>query len=353
METKRYFYSIDLLKFFLSLLILIHHFQITTMVDFKYIDFAEGQISFGTAVEFFFIISGFLSAQRIKETHEISFESYMIKKIRRLCPMAVLSVLCMTLLMLFDFFVFGRFEDHLIPSIYKIFSSIFFIFSGWSIKAGRGINNPLWYVNVLILCYILFYILLKISEKTHIKELYLFIFLCLLGIGIHDYEISLPFFNESSGRGFAAFFYGVILSFIYNEYSHRYINRVSYFVLLVCLLLGKAYYAAFFEHEWGALTFVFFPACFFTILNLERLLNKRLFKYLGGISYEIYIWHSFFNQLLLMFKEPMTMLYKRPALFFIIYAFIVVGFSTIMYFFVEQRFTDFCFSIHAKMLTKE
>ena len=221
------------------------------MVDFKYVNFADGMISFGTIVEFFFIISGFLCAQKIKETREISFESFMRKKIRRLYPMAVLSVLCITLLMLFDFFAFGRFENGLIPDVFKFFNSTLITFSGGAVKVGRGINNPLWYVSVLMLCYIVFYCLLQISEKNGIKEIYLFILVCSLGIGIHDYEISLPFLNESSGRGYAAFFYGTILYYIYKNYSHRFINLISYFTLIICFILGKIYYNAFFEYEWG------------------------------------------------------------------------------------------------------
>ena len=277
----------------------------------------------------------------------------MRKKIRRLYPMAVLSVLCITLLMLFDFFAFGRFENGLIPDVFKFFNSTLITFSGGAVKVGRGINNPLWYVSVLMLCYIVFYCLLQISEKNGIKEIYLFILVCSLGIGIHDYEISLPFLNESSGRGYAAFFYGTILYYIYKNYSHRFINLISYFTLIICFILGKVYYNAFFEYEWGGLTFVVFPSLMFAMMSLETILDKKLFFHLGGISYEIYIWHSFFNQLLYMFREPMSAIYSQPFLFFGIYAFVVIDFSAFMYFLIEKRFTNLCTSLYSNIVVKE
>ncbi|MBR4470660.1 MAG: acyltransferase [Erysipelotrichaceae bacterium] len=349
MENKKHYYSLDFLKFLLSILILFHHFQMTTLVDFGKIDFVEGIFNFAMLVEFFFIISGFLSGMTADKTGKSSFETFIGKKIRRLYPTAILSVIVMTVLIMIDYLLNGVFRQGLVPDIFKFFNSILITFSGYSIKVGRGINNPLWYVGVLMICYIIFYLILRISERNGIKPIYLFVFVCLLGIGIHDYGIDLPFANEDVSRGYAAFFYGLILYELYRNYSHRFLYLFSYLTLIVCGLLFIINYTAFYQYQWGSFVFVIFPCVLFVFLSLENYLGFKFFQVLGGVSYEIYVWHSLFNHLILMSENILKPLYDQPFLFLGIYTLIVVLFSYVMYSFVEKPLTKAVISCYSKI----
>ena len=341
----------DLLKFLLALLILFHHFQMTVSVDFGFIDFVSGVFNFAMIVEFFFLISGFLAACKMKKTAESSFESYILNKIQRLYPTAVLSVLILSALMIFDYLFNGQFRQGLVPDVFKIFNSILITFSGYSIKVGRGINNPLWYVGVLMICDILFYLVLKISRKTGIRELYLFIFICLLGIGIHDYGIDLPFANLDVSRGYSAFFYGVIMYYIYDNYSHSFLTMGSLVVSVICAGLFLFDNVSFFGYDWGAFVFIVFPCVMFLMLGMEKFLGHKLFKTLGGMSYQIYIWHSLFNYVMLMNEDLLKPMCAQPLLFLGIYTVIVCAFSYLMYRFVERKLRAWVLKAHAKIFT--
>lgn len=84
--------TIDLLKFMLAVVIVLHHYQQVTGVTFPGLNFYGGTIYFGYAVEFFFIISGFFSAAGILAHPDERFKSYFMRKAVRLYPMTMLSI---------------------------------------------------------------------------------------------------------------------------------------------------------------------------------------------------------------------------------------------------------------------
>lgn len=45
--------------------------------------------------------------------------------------------------------------------------------AGWGVE-NPMINNPMWYISVLLLCYIVFYIITKISKKIKISPFWLY-----------------------------------------------------------------------------------------------------------------------------------------------------------------------------------
>ena len=76
----------------------------------------------------------------------------------------------------------------------------------------RCVNNPTWYISVLMLCYVVFYIIVYIANRIKIHPQYLFVVMIFLGMGINTYGINLPFLNGSSSRGYYAFFFGILLA---------------------------------------------------------------------------------------------------------------------------------------------
>ena len=63
--------TFDLMKLFMSLIIVLHHFQQVTGIRFEYINFSGGKFYFGYIVELFFMISGFLIVKSFVEKMKI------------------------------------------------------------------------------------------------------------------------------------------------------------------------------------------------------------------------------------------------------------------------------------------
>ncbi len=123
---KRRFHSLDFLKFFLAVIIVFHHFQQVMEIKFEHINFYYGRFYFGYAVEFFFIISGFVVAFQIQRKAISSFRMWMLGKMSRILPMAALSIFARLVV---DF-VENIFGKGTMPGLWTIVTSLTCTFSG-------------------------------------------------------------------------------------------------------------------------------------------------------------------------------------------------------------------------------
>ena len=129
---------------------------------------------------------------------------------------------------------------------------------------------------------------------------YLYIAMVLLGLGIHYYKINLPFLNDSTSRGYVAFFLGILLYELYKKYGSDKKLYISSIVLIAVCFIGGA--LRMIDDQWAIFTFLLFPPVLFLFLGAEKIFSSKVFANLGGISFEMYLWHS-----------PLLKLY-RPAL---------------------------------------
>lgn len=132
--------TIDIIKFFLSIVIVLHHYQQIMNIRFDKWNFYGGAIYFGYAVEFFFLISGFLSAYCLKSEEISNFKRYILKKAVRIYPMTMISVLFTTGLMFMYKMYKGSWFLDIKPGLWMIFNSILLTHSGGG-TAGFGISN--------------------------------------------------------------------------------------------------------------------------------------------------------------------------------------------------------------------
>ena len=107
-NAKQRFNSLDFLKFILAIIIVFHHYQQVMEVKFEHFNFFYGRIYFGYAVEFFFIISGFVMAFQVERKGFGTFRSWMTSKITRILPMAALSIIACFAVDLVKFFLRGH-----------------------------------------------------------------------------------------------------------------------------------------------------------------------------------------------------------------------------------------------------
>ena len=303
MDSDRHYYSLDILKFILSVLIVFHHFQQSTSMGIDRIRFYGGVINFAYCVEFFFIISGFLAAKRLKKTSETAFPDYLKQKIGTLYPMPVFSVLCMLALNWMHFFTEGEWLTRQAPDIFKVLNSLLMTFASGVVDSGSGINNPLWYINVLMLCHMILWVIMRQCRKYGWNHIYPAMMMCAFGCACLNCELDLPLMNECTSRGYCAFFLGIVLYRLYEISNRRRLFCLSVGVLLICTMLLFVDYYSFYKYDFGALTFVVFPSILFTALALDRFADRRFLSRLGGISFAAYVWHPFCNALFRWMRE--------------------------------------------------
>lgn len=152
-------------------------------------------------------------------------------------------------------------------------------------------NNPTWYLCVLLICYVLLWQIVWICRRTEINPFYWFAAASAAGVGIIKYNIRLPFVNYYTGRGYAAFFLGALLWYAWHKAARKTLLAVSVLALLLCGAAGFTGGAELFDDQWGILTFIIFPSVFLSALCLKDYVPGKCWSVLGGISFEMYLWH--------------------------------------------------------------
>lgn len=289
-------YSLDALKILATVLIVFHHYQQITGARFSYLNFFGGSFYFGYLVEFFFVLSGIFMCRYIPkiEKEGMTFPQFMKRRYFRLIPMVIVGALVYEFLIcIYPILCSGLYKDKKF-TIWGTLLDCLGVQAGWA-SQNPCVNNPTWYISVLILCYIIFYFISWISSNRVsggvVQSSYCYVIVMLIGLGITTYTISLPFLNEYTARGYFSFFFGIILGkWLYKTKITRCIWCVSIAILLAMTyvlvkhieLIGPA-----------ILTVVYYPALivFFEYPPVAKLFRHEWISTVGKISYDVYIWH--------------------------------------------------------------
>lgn len=331
-------YSLDVLKVIATCFILFHHFQQITGVRFGGINFYSGSFYFGWFVELFFILSGFFMYRYIDSIKKgiESFRSFIWRRLIRFLPYLTIATIAYQVLAICYRRMFHNtlFGDNC--SLWGTIITALGIQDGWCFK-NPGINNPTWYISVLLLCYVVFYIMTRISSKYLINEQYLFIAVIFAGVAIISYDIELPFLNSSSARGYYAFFTGLMLG-IYVEKTNRLktIQCFSAVIIMSYPIFANCFTQSFNDTRF-ILSFVYFPALVivFDSKVMQGLFNHRMLGILANISFHTYIWHL--PVLILLFLCNFYIVWNSHGVFAMgFYAVACFAVGTISYFGLER-----------------
>jgi peptidoglycan/LPS O-acetylase OafA/YrhL len=286
-------YSFDALKILTTLVIIFHHYQQITGVRFSGINFFDGKFNFGFVVELFFIISGYFTYGYIEKINSgLSFPSFFLKKFLRFFPLVMIGAVIFEVLIVVYQYLYNDFKFGVVTVWGTIIASLN-IQEGGALP-NYGVNNPTWYISVLLLCYVIFYMSIFISKRLKISEIYLHIIMVLLGLGIQTYNLFLPFMNFQASRGYCAFFFGLILARILknNEVSWK-ITIISALIVVIIPLLINKQTAEMSDGINHIMTFIYYPAL---IIVFDSKLFRKIFQWnwigkLGEISFDTFIWH--------------------------------------------------------------
>lgn len=149
--------------------------------------------------------------------------------------------------------------------------------------------------------------------------------------------MNLPFLNYGVSRGYAAFFWGMILYYIYNNFSRKILFIISIILtpaLSFCVLFNHGI-----DDMWGILTFMLFPSVLFLALSVERVFKSKLFPFLGGVSFSVYLWHSPMICLYICIKKLLgfELVYSKVEMW--LFGFCLCLIACLIYSFIEKPLT--------------
>lgn len=291
-------YALDFLKIVATLLIVLHHYQQVQKVHFEHgINFYGGRFYFSYFVELFFVLSGFFLYGYIERIRDgMRFSKFFFRRYLRFQPLQAISVVVYAASVI----AFGRLygfpwdADHPITPSGVITASLG-IQSGW-VFPNPYINNPTWFISVLLLCYVAFFLIVAFARRLSLPAWPFFALMSLLGIVLLSYSIELPFLNMTAGRGYFAFFWGLLLACLLNAWE----PPVSINTAALCIAIIFPFVSAFANIAklsvlyYSSVTLLFFTALImvFRTRIIQRWFRSTVWSALAGVSFNVYMWHT-------------------------------------------------------------
>ena len=165
----------------------------------------------------------------------------------------------------------------------------------WVTAEGGNINGPLWYVSVLMLCYVVFALISTLKTADEYKTIG-FAFMVILGIVSQMNDLTFPLIAGKVGRGYMCFFTGVCMAAFFKAYpkfKKFYIAIAAIIVYSIAITASENYGVKILGNKNIAAIFTLAPA--FIVLGetgfFKKLFNHKIFEYLGKISYPMYLFH--------------------------------------------------------------
>lgn len=288
-------------------------------------------------VELFFIISGFLAAASSKhKIPETSFKNYVVSKLYRLYP----PVLFITL---FDVVVriIGIIATHSTYrlTVFNLIKSL--TFASTLIYNEEPFPTVLWYIHVLLLCYLLYFLIAK--AKTTTKYYLGVAALLLLGWALYALQLDLPFLYKNIGRGYFSFAIGLLIFEFQNKASAKCRQTVTVLAAAISALALTLALIFGFGKVFGDILFCFtvliFPTVMLCILNiplLAKLFSLSPLVFLGKLSLATFLVHVPILNLFNIIYAKTGLLCLDNKLVFIIALATIMGVSLAWYYLIEQ-----------------
>lgn len=318
---KKY-HMIEFYRVVATLIICTHHSQL----------FA-GHLYHGyLAVEFFFIVSGFMLYQSL-QLHSKSTKDFILSKYIRFYPEYFFAMIIYSLALLIhnikanDMHNIHTIMMRLIPETLLVQN-----ISIW----GGGNNYPLWYLPVLIWGGALIYFLLKHFEKGTIYFIapafiliyYIYLFSTSDNIESFDY---IWLFSNPFLRGTADMFLGTIIYKIWIQIRNKkYIDKLSFIEQIIGA--GGILWCIFSKPFYDKYIFIFMTILLFGALssNLHFSCIDKFSRYL----FSIYVNHAFVICLLSHFTSNAS--YIQKIIIYFLYLLVLVTYSVLTYTFIHQ-----------------
>lgn len=319
--------KLDGLRGILCLIVVLYHFSpvLVPRVVYENIFLRQSRCF----VDFFFVLSGYvITANYDPVIHSLKdFISYIKKRFIRIYPLLLFT----TLLVLFYELIYNNFLLQFIKPIHqkptyniltRTLDTLLFTSSTPILGAEFGMNIPSWSVSSEMISYFIFGVVALISFG---KKRSLFILLIILISATYFFYTKQYFSTSSNGfiRGLICFNMGY---FVYKLAAYPIKINQHIEILIFILLMAVLYQLSKIESKSGQELFgllvvpIFFSTVIFILLKTDGIISKLLetkpFRFLGEISYSIYLNHIV---VIYVFPDFMFLLLKaanvKPTIF--------------------------------------
>lgn len=302
-------YALDALKVLATTCVLFHHFQQVSGAWFdNHINF-WGDLSFNwwMMVEVFFMLSGFF-AWKHTEKMDMPFGAYIGPKLCRLLPVMAVSTVVYSGLYFLHFRLTGEtWVFQTLPNLWGLVVSCLGLQEGYGLF-GYSLNNPTWFVSVLILCYVCHYLLVRLVRKRRWRMEWVLVLAVFLCQGMRSMGVNLPFLQAQTLRGYQAFSMGLLLGFFVQNYR---LNRpvVALCVGAQALFVGFAAFAPAYTDPDSTFVFLSIPSLILLSQTegAKNIFRHRFWRILSEISYNTYVWHAAVQVFLCLFVPSVGM----------------------------------------------
>ncbi len=301
MEEKVKFNSIDGLRAFAAIGIIMMHIAANTQYNIKSSIYSIVLPQFATLVFLFMIISSFGICcgyyEKIKN-NKITLNEFYQKRYSKILPF-------FSVLVLLDLLI-----ERNLPALYESIMNLTLTFS-FLPNSNINIIGVGWTLGVIFAFYMLYPFFVFLLDNRKRAWFSLLITIIIHIICIHYFFTSkfvLPSFNFSHNILYCSIFFitgGVI--YLYKDCILKYFSKHNYIVLLFSILLSIIYFTFFEQIKYRNLYLCLVYALYliYAINSNGKLLNNKITKFLSKISFEIYLCHMLIFRLI----EKMNLLY--------------------------------------------
>ena len=300
LDEVKYLPGFDVLRVIACLGILFLHFSNYACPDGVYfgkflLDPQGSSYDFNLFVEVFFALSGFFAYAYVGKIEKgLTFKRFFLPKVIRIVPMLIISTVVLEIA-LWQLVCSGNAQGVEIykPSLWGMVSACF----GFEYICGfdnANINRESWYIDLLLLCYIVLYLIIKVSKRKQLDWRWLCVFLSVGGSICVMQGWTIPFLGVLNGRAYAAFFIGLLLA----DYFTGRTFSVKHYVLAGTVLFVFAFLLVFYPDSliYGktcVVTYLVIPALFLSFRSdtVSKLLSFKLIKWISDVSYSTYLFH--------------------------------------------------------------
>ena len=259
---------------------------------FHFIDGWGGYI----AVDFFLVLSGFiLSHSYLYSPKKTSFLRFINHRIARLYPLHVFTLVTFVITM---YVINGKFPFYADGNLFTLFQHLTLTHNVGLNPQGITYNPPSWSISVEFWVNVLFILLIRKTTKNLVLLGLAVVSLCLVYINTGHLDAQFQnyygFVNSGMLRGIASFFLGIVsyrmfLYLLANPNKQRFIGGIKIFTSMAVIFILFARTGKYSELDLLApFVFMFMVTAFsFESGPISQLMIK--FKYLGEISYSIYL----------------------------------------------------------------
>ncbi len=280
-------------------------FSVILQNDFPFIDncLIEWLAIYGLYfTDLFFIISGITFCIAYRQDiadGNITLVNFIKKRIKKLYPLMFTSTFLMVVLEIIHYNRFGQWWLSVL-NVWDIFISFIGVQTGW-FNQTYIVNMPIWYISVLLQCYIIAFLLVRIiSQKDY--NVFIFCIPILLFISA-DYAgiTGLNWFllNGATSRGMQGFFVGILIydllqSIEYSDKRRKICVTVALLTIILIIISCKVYGDYFIGNIQYVLVYIVFPNIIF-ISYCSKIIQKvsslHIIKSLATLSYSVYLFN--------------------------------------------------------------